>query len=139
MNGTSNIGVFFRRGGGLHAPIHDIVDDTNTHNDKGLVTMLTKKEAIEILNDYISSRDEPDVKEALATLLAAAPPSRIAAARNEATALAEQLHKTGVIGGWQTPPQHSEAMERLLHRLIVLLETMIDLLTAANPLETDHD
>jgi len=101
--------------------------------------MMTKKEAIQILTDFISTRGDEEVKEALTTLLTAAPPSRMAAARDEATALAEQLHKTGVRGGWQTPPQHSEAMERLLHRLVVLLEAMVSLLDDAHSLENDHD
>ena len=106
-------------------------------NDKTSYVM-TKRQAVVILNNFISTRGEDQEKEALAALLAAAPPSRIAAARNEASALAEQLHKTGLSGGWETPPMHSEAMERLLHRLVVLLEAFIGLLDAYS-LENDDD
>ena len=100
---------------------------------------MTKQQAVSVLIALVADRDDLEARRALAVLLDAAPPSRLGAARAEAAELAQQLHRTGAAHGWQTPPQHSEAMERLVHRLTVLLETMIDLLTDANTMETDHD
>lgn len=55
------------------------------------------------------------------------PPSALGGATNEARALADLLRETGDRHDWQTPPLHSEAMERLIHRLTVLLENFVAL------------
>lgn len=98
---------------------------------------MTKKQALEVLGTLVTTRGDDEAVMALAVLVSTAPPGRLAAARAEAAALTQQLHITGVAGGWETPPQHSEAMERLVHRLTVLLETMIDLLTDASSMEPE--
>lgn len=54
------------------------------------------------------------------------PPTPMGAAWHEAHSLADQLAKIGLVGGWETPPKHSEAMERLIHRLTTVLETFLD-------------
>jgi len=59
------------------------------------------------------------------------PPSAMGAVGGEAGNLARQIAKTGYAANWRTPPQHSQAMERLIHRLAVLLEAFLKMYQAA--------
>lgn len=88
---------------------------------------MNKQQAVRLLIDFSAAVDDDELRDAIATVLADAPPTPLGAAANEAAALAEQITKTGQSSGWATPPAHSEAMERLLHRLTVLLEVMAHL------------
>lgn len=98
---------------------------------------MNKQQAIRLLIDFISTVDDDELRAAVAALVADAPPTPVGAAWNEAAALAEQIAKTGQAGGWATPPAHSEAMERLLHRLIVLLEVMVKLFEETYTMESN--
>lgn len=60
------------------------------------------------------------------------PPSEWGDVGNEARLLAKQIRETGLRHDWRTPPRHSEAMERLLHRLICVLEALVSLLGGGN-------
>lgn len=92
-------------------------------------------EAIHQLNEAIRASADDNVKSAWLALIphllpgpaGGFPPSDLAAASHEALELAEQFHKTGVFIEWQTPPKHSQAIERLIHRLTVVLERLLDL------------
>lgn len=55
-----------------------------------------------------------------------APPGRLGVMGGTARELAQQIHKTGDATGWAAPPLHSQAMERLIHRLTCLLEAFLD-------------
>lgn len=107
--------------------------------DNDMTPQMTYHEAISVLTALFVTSGNDKARSALAVLIDATPPGRLGAAHAEAAALAQQFRITGAAGAWQTPPQHSEAMERLVHRLTVLLETMIDLLNDARALEHNHD
>jgi hypothetical protein len=78
--------------------------------------------------------DEKD-KEAVMVLATLAippfPPGAMGAAGGEAAGLTRLFAKTGELGEWQTPPAHSQAMERLIHRLTCLLEAFLDMYEGA--------
>ncbi len=99
---------------------------------------MNKQQAIRLLLDLVAAVDDDELREAVATVLADAPPTPLGAAWNEAAALTEQISKTAQAGGWATPPKHSEAMERLMHRLIVLLEVMVKLFDGTYTMESNE-
>lgn len=92
--------------------------------------------AVTVLTEHFESLPNDDeVKTALMLLvpeLTHFPPTRLGRATHEARQLAHQFAKTGLLGEWATPPGHSQAMERLVHRLTCLLEAMLILLSEAN-------
>lgn len=104
---------------------------------------MNRQEAIDLLLPEITASGRPELLDALAVIMAtgpgmgALPPTRLAGAWTEAARLAEQFAKTGMMGEWATPPAHSQAMERLLHRLTVLLEVVAEMF--AESMETHHD
>lgn len=61
------------------------------------------------------------------------PPNELGEAASEARALADLLTKTGQDNEWRTPAAHSQAMERLIHRLTNLLETFLNVYAAGMP------
>jgi len=72
--------------------------------------------------------------EAMRTLMrppAQVPPGEMGVLGGSARQFAQQIHKTGENGEWATPPLHSQAMERLIHRLTCLLEAFLDVHEAA--------
>lgn len=92
---------------------------------------LDKLYAFDVLKRFVIASGDEEAIAALAALVgqpAPSPPRGLGAAVGEANALAQQLTKTGLVMDWATPPRHSLAMERLVHRLTCLLEVMIDLL-----------
>ena len=104
---------------------------------------MNREEALDILLPYVTASGRPEMLNALSVLMSTAPgvgalpPTRLAGAWTEAARLAEQFAKTGIMTEWATPPAHSQAMERLLHRLTVLLEVVAQLFTES--LEMHHD
>lgn len=91
--------------------------------------------AFTVLTEHFESLIDDEVRAALVLLvpeLTHLPPSGLGRATHEARQLARQFAKTGLMGEWQVPPRHSQAMERLVHRLTCLLEAMLDLLSEAN-------
>lgn len=96
--------------------------------------------ALTILNNLFTECDDDEVKAALALMvpeLTHLPPTPLGSATHEARSLARQFAKTGLLSEWQVPPEHSRAMERLVHRLTCLLEAMLDLMKAANNTEKE--
>lgn len=95
---------------------------------------IEKIHAFEDLVTFVVASGDEEAIAALAVLvtppplqISGTPPGILGAATNEAIALANQLAKTGLAAEWATPPRHSKAMERLLHRLVVLMEHMANL------------
>lgn len=91
--------------------------------------------ALTVLTTHFESLNDEEVNAALVLLvpeLTYLPPTRLGHATHEARQLAHQFAKTGLLGEWATPPGHSQAMERLVHRLTCLLEAMLNLLSEAN-------
>lgn len=54
------------------------------------------------------------------------PPSALGRLYDGALKLAQQVKETAAAGEWETPPANSQAMERLIHRLTLLLEILLD-------------
>ena len=94
--------------------------------------------ALTTLNNLFMDCDDDELKAALVVLvheLMAFPPTPLGCATHEARQLARQFAKTGLLGECATPPGHSQAVERLVHRLTCLLEAMLNLLVEANTME----
>lgn len=106
---------------------------------------MNREEALDLLLPYVTASGRPEMLNALAVVMAsgpgmdALPPTRLAGAWTETARLAEQFAKTGMGNEWATPPAHSQAMERLLHRLTVLLEVVAAMFEDSLSLETHHD
>jgi hypothetical protein len=88
---------------------------------------MTRQHALTILLNHVQASDDPELTEALETLLTPFPPTAWAAAGHEAQSLADLFHKTGLANDWATPPAQSESMLRLIHRLTCLLEASLPL------------
>lgn len=87
-------------------------------------------DAFEVVRKTVVESGNEEAIRALRLLMTPAPPippSRLGALGGSAYELAQLVHRTGVRGAWQTPPAHSEAMERLAHRLTDLLSCFLDL------------
>lgn len=92
---------------------------------------MDRDEAVHILNQFLVVHEvAEDEAERLALTALAAPPSppgALGALATEAAHFANLVTKTGEPANWATPPQHSEAMEQLAHRLTNVLEAFLDL------------
>lgn len=92
-------------------------------------------EAYTVLKRIVEESDDDEASDALRSLVGAAtpfPPTPLGRATNEAHWLAEQLTKTGRYSQWHTPPNHSEAMERLIWRVTTFLEALLNLFEDGN-------
>lgn len=82
-----------------------------------------------VMGKILESGDEEAI-EALRVLVKPYPPSPPGAmgrVGGTASQLAQQFYKTGSENGWATPPMHSQAMERLIHRVTLFLEALLDM------------
>lgn len=90
-------------------------------------------EAFDIIKNRILADGDPQAIAALRVLTGApgrVPPGPLQGLGRSALEFAQQVAKTGEAFGWHTPPHHSEAMERLIHRLSLLLEVFLDVYEA---------
>jgi len=82
-------------------------------------------EAFGTIRSSILASEDLELIEALRVFLeppGGIPPSGLGRLGGESALLAQQIAKTGKLDEWRTPPNHSLAMERLIHRLTNVLE-----------------
>lgn len=86
--------------------------------------------AVEHIRKFIHECDDVALAEALQVIMTPPPPlGGLGRVAREAAELSSLVAKTGELSEWHTPPQHSQAMERLIHRLTNLLEAFLDMVT----------
>jgi len=103
---------------------------------------MSEMTAIDTLNEFFIKYDNNELREAWAQvqgILSPFPPTALGECTNEARLLANQFAKTGLYGEWMTPPAHSRAMERLVHRMTCLLEAFLRLLDDAQATATNNE
>lgn len=88
-------------------------------------------EAFDKIRRSILASENEELIEALRVFLeppTPIPPTGLGRLGGEVAQLAHLVAKTGQLGEWETPPNHSQAMERLTHRLTNVLEAFLDLM-----------
>lgn len=91
---------------------------------------MDRLEAFDTIRRSILASENNELIEALRVFVEPPPPSPptgLGRLGGETALLAQQIAKTGKLGEWRTPPNHSQAMERLIHRLANVLEAFSDL------------